>query len=275
MKPSSIKGRCALCAQEQYLCKSHFLPKALYRLTRTSDYPNPNPVIVTADGMLHSSEQITEHMLCVECEQRFRHNGEDWVLKHCLRGPDEFRLREELFKAKPAISSGDSSVYHAAALHRVDFRQLAYFAASVFWRGSRPWKLFRDKAVTTVPLGKAYSESLRQYLLDRGEWPRHMVLTVLVSDGKVALLHSSVPSTATQTGPFRAYQFDIPGISFTLAVGRLIPEGLRCFCLMRGFGNPILVSRAASAAVFGGLSRWTSNDAFFARYGPPKPPPVS
>jgi hypothetical protein len=90
-------GVCALCLRTAELCDSHLVPKSLYRVARAADHrAHPDPVLLTSTVRRQTSFQATQYLLCAECQKRFDQNGEDWVMRHCYRGRDRFRLRELL-----------------------------------------------------------------------------------------------------------------------------------------------------------------------------------
>src|SRR5579863_4191438 len=108
MRPT---GPCALCREERLLCDSHLLPKAIYRLMRDPDLKNPNPVHVVRDGAaVATSKQITDYLLCEECEQQFRRCGEDWAMAQCYR-EGSFKLRESLRATTPLSANPNIQVY--------------------------------------------------------------------------------------------------------------------------------------------------------------------
>src|ERR1700731_2856628 len=95
-------GVCALCLRTRELCDSHLVPKALYRVARAAENrSHPDPVLLTSKVRRQTSLQATQYLLCAECEKRFDQNGEGWVMRHCYRGRDRFRLRELLRRATP------------------------------------------------------------------------------------------------------------------------------------------------------------------------------
>lgn len=85
---------CGLCREVRPLCRSHLLPRAFYRLLRGNgaENPNPNPHFLTREFDQQIPSQAADYLLCDVCEQMFRRNGEDWVLRHCYRGHGIFRL---------------------------------------------------------------------------------------------------------------------------------------------------------------------------------------
>lgn len=148
-------GICALCFQaDQELCESHFLPAGVYRVTRDEAQDNPDPLKLTDDGVFQDSTQISDYLLCGDCEERLNKNGERWFLAHCSR-KDQFLLASKLDGARPADSSGTIKVYHAAGISTIDSSAIVYFAASMFWRASvHRWKVMRrtGRGITLRPI---------------------------------------------------------------------------------------------------------------------------
>ncbi len=102
MDRSRPVGVCALCLKTGELCDSHLVPKSLYRVARAADRrAHPDPVLMTSTVRRQTSFHAMQYLLCAECEKLFDQNGEDWVMRHCYRGRDRFRLRELLQRATP------------------------------------------------------------------------------------------------------------------------------------------------------------------------------
>ena len=51
-----------------------------------------------------------------ECEKRFDQNGEDWVMRHCYRGRNRFRLREMLHRATPIHADQENTIFNASTV---------------------------------------------------------------------------------------------------------------------------------------------------------------
>jgi len=129
-------GLCRLCLNPSAnLRQSHYLPKGLYRLLRDEKSPNPNPVLLTERLAVSTSKQLTPYLLCGLCEKRLSDNGENWVLQHCPRR-GSFTLATILDAVSPSEVSSDTRVYLAGGIPKIDTAALAYFAISIFWRGS-------------------------------------------------------------------------------------------------------------------------------------------
>jgi hypothetical protein len=86
---------------------------------------------------VQTSAQLKRYLLCAVCEDRFNKNGESRVLKYCFRGGpmNRFRLRDLLIATPPINSSAAGDVLGTAAAPEIQRDKIAYFAASVFWRG--------------------------------------------------------------------------------------------------------------------------------------------
>ena len=244
-----MKGQCRLCLRSPVeLKKSHFMPAGVYRLLRgDSSEKNPNPVAMTAKAAVQTSRQITASLLCGDCEGRLSKNGENWVLKHCLKRDGSFPLAAILRATPPDVSSSRShtKIYRAAGIAEINVDALGYFAASMFWRGSiHGWN--HDGSVP-VGLG-AYQEPFRRYLLSEEPFPRHCAMWVVVRERSDILRLTYLP-IGRRAGDFYVHKFPMPGLGFTLLVGKRIPIKHRKMCLVRGEGNPIVVSDVLEASL--------------------------
>ena len=85
-------GTCPPCKKDdQELQHSHGQPAGVYRVLRDETQGNPNPLKLTNRGVLQDSIQLSDYLLCWNCEQRFNKNGENWFLAYCWRR-NQFRL---------------------------------------------------------------------------------------------------------------------------------------------------------------------------------------
>jgi hypothetical protein len=182
--------------------------------------------------------QIHEYLLCEECEQRFNSGGKRWEIANCLKAPGTFPLRDALRAATPRTILKDSKAY-SASTPGVDMDKLAYFAASVFWRTTvGKWSLAdrwfgKDGKVN---LGRLYTEELRLFLLQEQAFPTNAVLVVYVSDQATPYSTCTVAGGGRHEEGYFQYSFQIPGMMFFLALGKVIPDKIRLLCAVR---NPI------------------------------------
>jgi len=230
-----LVGRCKLCLEVAELRNSHFLPASLYRKSRTPGEKNPNPILVTRDVSVATSEQVTDFVLCSECEKRLDVNGERYVMSQVNDGR-AFPLLDALTAISPVrLGPGGGGrpeflCYKQSTTPFIKRDHLAYFGLSVFWRASaHKWR-----GITPIDLGK-YEEVLRTYLLGGAPFPANIAVQLIVctDNASQATFFPPAPSLRTRES-FRAYSFQARGIVFILNVGKLLPNPLRDLCFMTG-----------------------------------------
>lgn len=230
MSESPATKRCPLCGNPGVLQDSHLLPRALDKLCRAPEKENPNPVVLTPNRTIKISRQVRDRLLCLDCEKRLNRQGEDWVMEHCHRSPEEFKLRTVLKETKPVYVWDDCAFYMSLQNDKINTAALVYFAASVFWRAAvHPW---RSDAIIHIELGP-YAEAFRKYLIGKDEFPQNAVLWAGVSGAHQPATSVNFPHARKRTDDFHSYNFHIPGIYFDLFVGNSIPQSIRHFCAAR------------------------------------------
>jgi hypothetical protein len=154
---------CKLCRQERELRESHFLPAAVYAQLREGAPQNPNPVLITNKISLTTSKQITDRVLCAECEELFSRNGEAWVLGNMSR-PEGFPIQDALAANKPIQSNDNFAYYSSVTMPAINMTALVYFAMSMFWRASA--HIWRNVSgfMEGIELGP-FEEPIRKFLL--------------------------------------------------------------------------------------------------------------
>jgi hypothetical protein len=223
---------------------SHILAASFYRLMRESGARNPNPLHLQESGSVQISRQVQERLLCSECENRLNNRGERYVASVCMQSRESFPLQEALAVAEPMaeLSGEDLVTFNGMTVGGVSPDQLAFFAASVFWRASaRPWRVSRTEAVK-LSLGP-YEDQLRRYLLDEAPFPKHAALVIGVASARSLELTMNLPLLIGRAPAYRDYWFCVPGIGFTLIVGRGLGVAQRSLCIMNAPHRPLFVSR--------------------------------
>lgn len=222
-------GECKLCHRTGELRKSHFIPKAAYKLIQKSE--GESPIAARAAVTFQTDEQITDYVLCASCENRFNKQGEAWVMKYCARSADNFRLKELIDNAKPIAGNG-LKVYSAANILEISVDKLSYFAASIIWRAAvHDWKFGKQK-IKRLYLGGRYVEELRQYLLGETGFPQNAVVWVsIIPESK--LWGSFVAPYGEKLDQCWRYKFPFLGISFMFFLGKLIDPQIRRMCTLR------------------------------------------
>lgn len=215
---------CKLCRQERELRESHFLPAAVYAQLREDTQQDPNPVLITKNISLTTSRQITDRVLCAECEQRFSKFGEAWVLANMSRC-DGFSIQDALVAAKPVECNDSFAYYSSAAIPAINMDALVYFALSVFWRASaHMWKNVSG-FMQGIELGP-FEESIRKFLHGDDAFPADTVVLVSVWPTKDVLPAAYTPRRGRAPG-YHCFNFLIPGLEFKLLTGKQVPEALR------------------------------------------------
>jgi|SRR5262245_5952708 len=228
-KGNQVIGTCKLCRSVGPLRESHYMPKSAYKLIWRAN--KGAPVIMKEKIAIQRDEQIKDYVLCQECEQRFSKNCENWVMQFCYREGEGFKLKD-LIEASEPWGDHKLRVYSAANIAEIDIEKLAYFAASILWRGSaHKWKSGRDQ-LRGLDLGTKYEEELRLYLLGKTTFPRNAVLWVSVIPS-AELSNTILVPTGEKKGWYWRYKFTILGITFHFFLGGRIDTDIRSFCAYR------------------------------------------
>lgn len=241
--PSAVTGRCRLCHKVDHLCDSHLMPAALYRLLRSKTVNPRDPLTIDTRSTFQTSRQVSEYLLCVGCEDRFRKNGEEWVLRHCYREGEGFALRDLVLKGELLDDGPAGKFYSTRSNVHTDSGALTFFATSIFWRAAaHKWKSLGSVADNPIALGP-YQESLRKYLLGQASFPNSVAMLVWVSSYDKPSRVVTTPHSGRIVN-CHTHSFDIPGMRFDLFLGRTLPEFVRLLCIVNGPDRPILVSDA-------------------------------
>jgi hypothetical protein len=217
------------------------LPAALYRLLRSQTIKPSDPLLITDKVTLTSSRQPSAYLLCVQCEDRFRTGGEEWMMQRCYRGGAKFLLRDSVLGSQLLDDGEMGRLYSVKESQDVSVEHLAFFAASVFWRASiHNWRF--GPRIERIFLGP-YQESLRRYLLGQEPFPLNAAIWVWVSNYDKPSRAISFPHSL-RTWDCYAHVFDIPGVRFTMLVGKVLPEIGHRLCILQGSEKIILVSSA-------------------------------
>jgi hypothetical protein len=232
---------CPMCLTKNVLLQdSHVLPKWSYRPLHDPGSANPNPVVIHRGRWSQKSQQVHEYMLCLGCEARIA-RGDSYVATiACKRGKFP-----GLGLIGPLIAETNQVQYVEPG--QLDAQLLAYFAASVVWRGHMA------RQITDCNLGP-YADAFREYLLGQRKFPGQSAARVYMVRAdrpkweQVTDLISMPQSGRTQhignrrRPPRYSHEFAICGLYFTVQTGVSSAEidvGLTSFAPSVG-----LVSRA-------------------------------
>jgi hypothetical protein len=162
------------------------MPAALYKLLfQIGNGTSATPPVWTdhrTETALYTSRQWQKHLLCATCENRFARNGEAIVVANCYRGKAQFRLRDNLRQLEPSETLGEGRrVYFGDKLpKKLNAKAYSYFALSLLWRGSViRWNVDTDHYYMSIDPAK--EQTIREFLLGGGEFPKNTVVHVLVN----------------------------------------------------------------------------------------------
>jgi hypothetical protein len=207
-------GLCKLCLLTKELQDSHLMPRSLYKKARSSGGKgNQDPLLVTKSARKRSSYQITDYVLCRECEHRFNVNGESYVMQVVAKQNLDFPLLETLKSTTPTLKHENWDTYSATDTPSIEREKIAYFAISVVWRASiHTWAQVDGESVK-IDLGPKYNEQIRKYLMGETHVPKSVSLQVIACSDLVNRI-SFFPPAENQKTHDRTFIFLARGVLF-------------------------------------------------------------
>lgn len=228
-KKSPTIGQCKLClAHDVELQDSHIMPRFSYVRLRGPG-PQDEPVHMRDAVAFQSSEQVTEPLLCWDCEQRIGKVEGRVAALLPLRDGNPAPI---LGRLGGLVEANDDGI-RIVKLGRVSGDDLAYFAASILWRGHVSKRF-------PVRLGERYAEEFRLYLIGETPFPENAACVAYFYDLPFA---DEVDMKATSVGveTFKRLKgssphwhgFMIFGLRFVLQVGSQLDARMVEACLVR------------------------------------------
>jgi hypothetical protein len=212
-------GKCLLCHETKDLQDSHFIGKAVYRRLSEDSLTNPHPVLLGSGTMRQSSSQMRDHLFCFDCEQIFNLQGEGWVHGR-IATVKGFPLFDSLKTYTPVFAENDYAVYDARTISEWDCAKLLHYGAGIFFKaGVHVWESEGNKV--SIDLGPDL-DALRRFVLGQAAFPANMALSISIAGNAKPLLVTVSPVPVGADG-FDQFQFYVPGIMYTLQVGKAIP----------------------------------------------------
>lgn len=216
-------AKCSLCLKNNPLVKSHYIPRALYKLCKDESNIIKNPINFLGTKAISTSNQSYKPFLCEDCEKRFSKFGESYVIDNCLRSNNDFKLREILEKNNDYKIIDEAKVYLGKQVLQSNLEYYKYFTASLVWRGSVTTWPFMGYNSRKNPLGTRYQEEFRQYLLGQSKFPSNAFLLLIVSEEKDLKPIIVLPNSINHGG-IHLHHLYIPGIEIKLFVGNRFPD---------------------------------------------------
>lgn len=232
-------GICKLCLVQKELVDSHLMPRALYSYCRSAD---AEPIKISSEIALSTSRQTKAYLLCSKCEGVLNEGGEMWILPK-LAGIDRksFPLYEIISSEAPAFDEPDMKIYYGANIPGLEIGKITHFAMGLFWKaGVHSWH--KDGKTSRIELGP-YAEKIRKYLIGDDAFPRHVTLSVNVTEPSKAMnVFTDPDETFSREGGCRTHFCYVPGLLFILNIGRQISRELALGCFAADRHHPIVVS---------------------------------
>lgn len=227
-------GICKLCLGEADLCNSHYLGKALYALLQTE---GEQPVFVSPSRVVQTSLQISDYLLCEQCEQRFSRGGERYA--HSLMSRHgNFKLLDAVRSIKRRRFEGELTVFSALDIN-VDTESLAYYALSVIWRGGvHTWRTFKGTATGDLKLG-VHQEPIRKYLLGVAPFPPGVFVKVSVGTDFQSQNSAKFPEVNPDQPDAAVYTFYALGLWYDVVAGEDLPPYMITSCCVSSPERPI------------------------------------
>ena len=204
---------CALCENNADLQNSHLIPKWAYRRISQVDSKNPHsaPALISNGIARITNQQTTKDLLCTKCEQLFS-ISENYVAKLTEQENGKIKLCNLITRLEAPRK------ILASFNQDVDIDQIAYFAISIFWRGS--------VMTGDCKLGP-YKQKFREYLLGQSNFPSDVYISLALLD-ESSLVDARGWVSEPSSSKYRMnwlHGFLLAGIAFRCWIGKDIPDG--------------------------------------------------
>jgi len=186
-----------------------------------------------------TDRQTQAPLLCLPCEDILNKRGEGWTIPKLATIEHTFPLYDMVLKRPAAGHDETWSMYFVAENPEIDVEKLTHFALGIFWKGSvHSWKGGdRDPMIQLGP----YSDAIRLWLRGEGSFPKHVCLNVILSRPERALIGIVGPVENVQRD-WRTFFIHVPGIAFTIHVGKRLDSDMRATCFHENPDHPIIIS---------------------------------
>lgn len=176
-----VVGFCRLCRRDNVeLQESHYMPAALYPKRISLEY-------ISRTGVRPLAGEITQPLLCSDCEQRFSQYGESEVLRHIAgKIANKPSLLVPKLEQLTALEQDETLKSYCGSDAGLNMDMFAYFALSMAWRSTHSWPVPGGDDTKPLSLG-LFKEPIRQFLAgETGEFPRDTAVTVFVCTDKMS-----------------------------------------------------------------------------------------
>ena len=227
-------GPYRLCLNEAELQQSHLLAAGFYRLARSPGDRNADPVLTVPGHAMKSSRQVRTWCFAQPVKSDSISAAKTGYLANCLRSMSEFPLQDVLLRTTPlyVAPTVNFAIFGTAAIPDIDPAQLAFFAASVFWRAGGAC-LANRKDSDAASLARALRRGTASLFARPRTVSSRPVARGWGGPATPSRELDCIPVAHGHNATFRTYWFKVPGLSFSLLVGRGLNRGHRDLCLVR------------------------------------------
>jgi hypothetical protein len=239
-----------MCLETKNVVSSHLYPAALYPYFRNANGESP---IRVADGVVMLTDsQVQDYLLCLECEDILNKGGETWVNSKLATIQKFFPLYDLLMKVPAAFQDEKGGTYWAAQNSNIDVEKLTHFAMGMFWKAAvHTWKIGRE--TIGIELGP-YADPMRLWLRGECPFPKNVNLAVAVARPENLLVVLTGP-TKQSTKRWNSFSLQVPGLLFTLHLGRLIDVEMKDCCFHENPMHPMFIADDVMEALWNKLGK--------------------
>lgn len=174
-----VVGSCALCGpdidEQRPLRNSHFLIKSAYKYFNATKAENTKLLLAKEGKKIFSlGNQVTQYLLCDDCEQLMRNEGEDYASVALLKIDVEKNLPPPLFltlhqsllsiwntfRSGPVYGPNLILSVGSGLLQSIESLKLYHYALGFFWKGTlKGWP-----SCPPMPVDPELIEEMRRFL---------------------------------------------------------------------------------------------------------------
>jgi len=209
---------CKLCLKRKPLVRSHLnIPSGIYSLCSDSTQTH---IFISSKIVMHSSRE-----------------PQDCIPK-LARQDGSFPFFDMLEKVSPLVNDKGRVAFGASNNPEINIEKLTHFALGVFWKASvHSWSGTEREPL--IDLGP-YGDKVRRFLRGEERYPDHISLLVMVPPRDKHLVAVARPFRGSAKGCHN-FLFYIPGIEFSLYVGKGISREAKLCCFYSGAPHLIMI----------------------------------
>jgi hypothetical protein len=158
-------------------------------------------------------------------------------------------MQDALRASTPVTETTCEKIYSGRFIFNEGIDDLIHFASGVFWKAAAcRWQ----SNLRPLELGP-YQEPLRSFVCGQDAFPENAALWISVWEEDLDDPWMATPHLVYRD-KYRSYRFDVLGVAFLLIIGKAIDSDISDYDVVRGQGNPIILSPIARRSSI--TARW-------------------